>query len=228
MAKLRESDQLPYEAKRHKDRIEKDSARLPDKQCAKCDGRQFHRHQKRLRWFLAVVECMVHPIRCRLYRWRCVNCGTTCIHLPSLCVPFKRYLRSEIETRAQAYVETDPTSYRKVVREQGAAVVYDDAIADAKSTEAEKEAEAARELAPSTVHRWIGSIAACREQWQPALRRAQQLPQGTHLRSFAICAAKYRSQTRKHVLEACGLLLRALSIVRSANPTQLATPGSSP
>jgi len=228
MARLREPDQLPAEAERIKVRIEKDSARLPAKQCAKCASRCFHRHQKRLRWFLPVVERIVRPIRCWLSRWRCVTCGTTFTHLPALCVPFKRYLRGEIETRAQLYVETDPMSYRHVVKDGASAVVYDDPIADGASTEAEKEAEAVRALAPSTPHRWIGAIAACREQWQPALRLARQLQQEARLSSIMIAAAKYRSQARKRVLETCGLLLRAISIVAGTNPTRLATLGSSP
>jgi hypothetical protein len=148
--------------------------------------------------------------------------------LPTLCVPFKRSLRGEIEARAQTYIETDPMSYRQVVKERGAAVVYDDPIADGASTEAEKEAEAVRALAPSTVHRWISAIAACREQWQPAVRLARQLQQEAHLSSIMIAAVKYRRQARKRVLETCGLLLRAISILADTNPTQLATLGSSP
>lgn len=228
MARLREPDQLPAEAERTKVRIENDSARRPARQCAKCAGRCFQRHQKRLRWFLPVVERIVQPIHCWLYRWRCVTCGTTFTHLPALCVPFKRYLRHEIETRAQAYVETDPMSYRQVVKEGRAAVVYDDPIADEASTEAQKESEAVRALAPSTPHRWIGAIAACREQWQPALRLARQLQEEARLSSIMIAAAKYRSQARRRVLETCALLLRAISIVAETNPTRLATLGSSP
>ena len=228
MARLREPDQLPAEALRYKDRIEKDSARLPAKQCAKCDSRQFHRHQKRGRWFLPVVERIVWPIRCVLCRWRCVNCGATFTHLPSLCVPFKRYLRCDIERRAQEYVETDPMSYRRVVKERGAAVVYDDPIADADSTEAEKEGEAVRELAPSTAHRWIGAIACGGKRLQRIVKRAQQTDVGARLSSIMISPMKYRSEARKRVLEACCLLLRALRIVGIRNHTQLATLGSSP
>ena len=228
MAKLKEPDQLPAEARRCKDRIEHDSARLPGTQCENCDSRHFHRHQQRLRWFLSVIERIVWPMRCLLYRWCCVNCGATFTHLSPLCVPFKRYLRSEIETRAATYVETDPMSYRQVVKERGSAVVYNDPIAEAESTEAEKESETTREMAPSTVHRWIGAIAARREQWQPAVRLARQIHQGARLSSLVISAEKYRSAARKRVLEVCGLLLRALRIVASRNPTQLATLGSSP
>jgi hypothetical protein len=228
MARLREADQLPAEAKRYKERLEKDSARRPVKQCANCEGRHFHRHQKRLRWFLPVVEWIVWPIRCLLVRWCCVNCGATFTHLPPLGVPFKRYLRCELETRAETYVETEPLSYRQVVKEGGAAVVYSDPIAEVGSSEAEKEAEAARELAASTVHRWIGALAARREQWHPAVRLASQVQQGARLQPLMISAAKYRSQARKGVLETCGLLLRALKIVMERNPTELATLGSSP
>jgi hypothetical protein len=228
MARLKEPDRLPIEAKRTKDRIEKNSARRPTKQCLKCGGRCFHRHRRRRRWFLPVIEWIVWPIRCWLYHWRCVNCGTTFTHLPAECAPFKRYLRAEIEGRARRYVDIEPMSYRRVVTERGAAVVYDDPIAGAESTEAEKEAEVARALAPSTPHRWISALAACREPWQPAVRAARQLHQGALLNSILISAAKYRSQARKRALEACGLLLRALSILARANPTQLATLGSSP
>ncbi len=228
MARLREPDQLPAEAERTKARIEKDSARFPEKQCAKCAGCCFQRHQKRRRWFLPVVDRIVRPIHCCLYRWGCVSCGTTFTHLPMLCVSFKRYLRGEIEARAQAYVQTDPMSYRRAVNERGAAVVYDDPIADGASTEAQKEAEAARALAPSTVHRWIGAIAACREQWQPAVRLARQLQQEARLSSIMIAVVKYHSKARKRVLETCGLLLRAILILAGKKPTQLATLGSSP
>lgn len=228
MAKLKEPDQLPSEAQRYKERIEQDSAKLPGKQCSKCSSGHFHRHQKRRRWFLVVVMHVVCPLYCLLYRWRCVNCGTTFTHLPSLCVPFKRYVRMEIESRAGAYVETNPMTYRKVVGDGGAAVVYDDPIADAQATEADKEAEAVRELAPSTVHRWIGAIAACREQWQPMVKRAQLRGLGARLASIVIAPEKYHSQARKRTLETCGLLLRALRAVVVRNPTEFATLGSSP
>ena len=228
MARLKEPDQLPSEAQRYKDRIEKDSARLPGKQCRNCDCRHFHRHQKRRRWFLVVVIRMVCPLCCLLYRWRCVNCGTTFTNLPPLCVVFKRYLRPEIEKRASAYVETDPMTYRKVVKEGGASVVYDDPIADAQATEAEKEAEVVRELAPSTPHRWIGAVAARRAQWQPAVTQAQQTALAARLSTIRIASAKYRSEARKLALQGCCLLLRAVQAAAFGNPTELATPGSSP
>jgi len=143
-------------------------------------------------------------------------------------MPFKRYLRSEIETRTERYVETDPMSYRQAVKERGAAVVYNDPIANAESTDAEKEKEVTPELRPSTVYRWISGIAACREQWQPTVMLARQVHQEARLSSIMISAAKYRSEVRKRVLETCGLLLRVLKIVTVKNPTQFATLGSSP
>lgn len=228
MAKLTEPDHLPSEAWRYKDRIENDSARLPGKQCGKCDGRHFYRHQKRPRWFLVVVCTMVCPILCVLYRWRCVNCGATFTQIPSLCVRFKRYLRSEIEKRASAYVETEAMSYRKVVKTGGAEVVYDDPVADAQATEAEKEAEAVRALAASTPHRWISSIAAGRERLQPIVKQAQHSGFAGRLSTIRIASGKYRFEARKRVLEACSMLLRALLIVAAKDSTELATSGSSP
>ena len=142
-------------------------------------------------------------------------------------MPFKRYLREEIETRAERYMETETLSYRQVVKERGAAVAYDDPIAEAGATEAEKNAEAARELSGSTVHRWIGAIGSWRTSLQPVVRLAAQVEEGG-LRASMITAAKYRSTARQQVLEACEVVLRALKIVTARNPTHLATPGSSP
>ena len=229
MVKLRESYQLPAKAKRIKDRIGKDSALCSRKQCLKCKKQtDFHYHQKRRRWFFVVVGRIVYPILCVLHRWICVNCGATFTNLPSICVPFKRYLRPEIEKYAEAYVETDPMSYRKVVTAGGAALVYDDPITDAQSTEAEKEGEKVRHMSHSTPHRWISDIAACRNRLHPVVKQAQQSDLGARLSSIRIASSKYRSEARKCVLEACSLLLRAVRIVGFENPTEFETRGSSP
>lgn len=228
MAKLKESDPLLSEAQRLKDCIDKDSACFPARQCAKCRHGQFHRHQKCCRWFLVVLDKVVYAIRCVIYRWRCVNCGATFRQLPPICVAFKRYLRPEIEKHAEAYVETDPMSYRKVVTDGGAALVYDAPIADAQSTEAEKESEKVPQMSHTTPYRWISDIAASREGWQPVVKQAQQSDLGAHLSSIRIVSAKYRSEVRKRVLEACALLLRALRMVPLRNTTEFETKGSSP
>lgn len=177
---------------------------------------------------MPVVDRIVRPIHCWLYRWGCVSCGTSFTHLPALCVPCKRYLRDEIEKRARTYVRTEGTSYRSAVRDGGLEVVYDDPVAVGSSTEAEKEAEVSRALAPSTLHRWIGWIGACRERWQPVVRLAGQIRREASADWIAISAAKCRSGARKRLLEACALLLRAISVVAGTNPTRFATLGSSP
>lgn len=174
MAKLKESDPLPSEAQQLKDLICEGSARRPRKQCEKCAHRHFHWHEACCRWFLVVLDKVVHAIQCVIHRWRCVNCGATFRHLPFPCVAFKRYLRIEIEKRAEAYVEAEPMSYRKVVTDGGAELVYDSPIADAQSTEAEKEAENVPRMSHSTPYRWISEITASRERLQPVVKQAQQ------------------------------------------------------
>lgn len=228
MAKLKEPDPLPFEAQRLKDRINEDSARRPRRQCRKCDHRHFHWHEACIRWFLLILGKIVYAIRCVIYRWRCANCGATFRHLPSICVPFKRYLRSEIETRASAYVETDPMSYRKVVTDGGAALVYDAPIADAQSTDAEKEAEHVPQMSHSTPHRWISAIAASHERLQPVVKQARETELGGCLSLIIISPLKYRSEVRKLVLFTCFRLLRALRILTVRNSPELATRGSSP
>jgi len=229
MVKLREPDQLPIEAQECKDLIRIGSARRPEKQCTKCGCMDFHAHEKCLRWFSMVVRTIVCPILCVIYRWRCANCGATFRNLPSICVRFKRYLRPEMEKRSEAYVESDPISYRKVVREDGFAVVYDGPIADVDATEAEKEREWVPELAHTTPYRWISSIARCRERLQPVVNQARRVSDlAPRLSTIMISSAKYRSEARKRALQACCLLLRAMRIVGLKNPTEFATLGSSP
>ncbi|RLA03138.1 MAG: hypothetical protein DRQ45_03505 [Gammaproteobacteria bacterium] len=228
MARLKEPNQLPSEAKRLKDRIRKDSARYPRKQCRKCQRGHFHWHAQCLKWILVVLDGVVYALRCVIYRWKCVHCGTTFRHLPSMCVRFKRYLRAEIERRASAYVEADPISYRKVVTDGGAALVYDAPIAGAQSTEAEKEDEHVPQMSHSTPHRWIGTIAAGREQFQSVVKQAQKTEAAGRLSSITISPLKYRREARKLVLQSCSLLLRAVQALALRNPTDLETLGSSP
>ena len=188
----------------------------------------FKIHQLRGRWVLMILESTVYPLRCMICRWLCVNCGGTFTHLPSACLPHKRYLRIEIETRSGAYIETDPMTYRRVVLDKGAHVAYAGSVADAHATEAEKEADTPPVLAPSTVYRWVGSIAACREGYQPLVAQARASDRGSSLSTLLISPVKYRSEARRCILEACGLLLRALKLIGVRNSTKYATLGSSP
>lgn len=119
-------------------------------------------------------------------------------------------------------------SYREVVKDGCAALVYDDPIADKDSTEEEKKGEAVRELSPSTPHRWIRDIAASLKQPQLVVKQAQNSEEGGRLSLIKISELKYRSHARKLLLQCCGLLLRAAEIVAKKNPTELATLGSSP
>ncbi len=119
-------------------------------------------------------------------------------------------------------------SYRKVVTDGGAAVVYDAPIADAQSTEVEKEGENVPHMSHSTPYRWISEVAASRERLQPVVKQAQQSELAGHLSSIRIASTKYRSEARKRVLEACCLLLRALRMVPLRNTTEFETRGSSP
>jgi len=228
MAKLKEPDRLPLAAQQTKVRISEYSKRFPERQCLSCGRRHFRIHQYRGRWVFMVLESTVYPLRCLICRWLCVHCGGSFTHLPSECLPYKRYLRIEVESRSRAYIETEPMIYSRVVRERGAHVAYDGPVADAHSTEAEKEADDPPVLAPSTVYRWIGSIAACRDRHQPVVARAQASGPGPRLSKLVVSPLKYRSEVRRLILQACGSLLRAVAKISVRNATQLATLGSSP
>ena len=107
-------------------------------------------------------------------------------------------------------------------------MVYSGLIADLQSTEAEKEKEAISEMSCATPYRWIRDIATYRNRLQSVVKYAQQTNHCWGLSLIMISSAKYRTKTRKKVLEACALLLRALKVVSLKNPLDLETMGASP
>jgi len=155
MPKHSEPSDLPEEAQRYKEYITCESAKVPTDSCAKCGSNKYKQYERCKRWFYVVVDSIIYPIHCNIVRWQCMYCKTSFRKYPDVCLRHKRYLRPEYLKRVESYSKSVSTSFRRAVLDCGAAVVHTDEVATSCSSEKDKEAEAVRELAPSTVYRWI-------------------------------------------------------------------------
>ena len=162
--------------------------------CPRChlESIFFKLHAYRERRFLVIVNMFVKAVFCTLVRFRCADCGKTITSYPDFAIPHKHYTRQTIEGLSRAYVENDQKSYQD-------AVVIDDAVPERQIS--------GQVLAPSSVHRWIGTLAALIIAHQQAFKKSlQQNPAaqlGSHLEPIQIPEKKYKTHNRKHCLLRC-------------------------
>jgi len=176
-----------------------------------------------------VFDDIVYPIASIVTNWICTNCKKSFTKLPSICVARKLYLRSEIEERCENYLEEPTMSYRKAVEENGLPLQHFSEVVTAGASEEEKENELIHVMAHSTIYRWIGDLAKCRETIeQPVVTMAMDLDTKGELCSIVMPPMKYCSHERKMVLIAACFLLRAKKIVSFSNPNRDETRGASP
>jgi len=163
-------------------------------QCPRChlESIFFKLHAYRERRFLVIVDLLVKAVFCTLVRFRCTGCGKTITSYPDFAMPHKHYTRQTIEGLSKSYVENDQISYQD-------AVVIDDAVPERPLS--------GQALAASSIHRWIGTLAALIIAQQQALKKSlQQNPAaqlGSHLSSIQIPENKYKTYNRRHCLLKC-------------------------
>ena len=152
----------------------------------------FKLHAYRERRFLIIVDMFVKAVFCTLVRFRCHGCGKTITSYPDFAIPHKHYTRQTIEGLSRAYVENDQKTYQD-------AVVIDDAVPERPVS--------GRTLAPSSIHRWIGTLAALIIAHQQALKKSlQQNPAaqlGSHLGRYRFLKKNTKHHNRKHCLLWC-------------------------
>ena len=162
--------------------------------CPRChlESIFFKLHAYRERRFLVIVDLLVKAVFCTLVRFRCTGCGKTITSYPDFAIPHKHYTRQTIEGLSRAYVENDQITYQD-------AVMNDDAVPERPVS--------GQALAPSSVHRWISTLAALIIAHQQALKKLlQQNPAaqlGTYLEPIQIPDKKYKTHSRKHCLLRC-------------------------
>ncbi len=156
--------------------------------CPRCnlESEHFKIHAFRERRFLIIVKMLVEAVYSTLVRFKCARCGKTFALYPDFAVPHKHYTRQTVLSFSSAYIEDDQKTYK-------------DAIMTVDGTPTCL--ETGRQLAPSTVHRWISTLAAI----FTAYPKEEPLEKKTssRLSKTQIPKKKYRTITRRAVLLKC-------------------------
>jgi hypothetical protein len=171
--------------------------------CPRCnlESEHFKIHAFRERRFLIIVKMFVEAVYATLIRFKCARCGKTFAHYPDFAVPHKHYTRQTVLSFSSAYIEDDQKTYK-------------DAIMTVDGTPTCL--ETGRQLASSTVHHWISTLAAIFTAYQEAKEKSLEQKAFLSFCKRQIPKKKYRTLTRKEVLLKCWELL-GLSPVERIN-----------
>jgi transposase len=181
--------------------------------CPRCNLESlfFKLHAYRERRFLVIVDMLVKAVFCTLVRFRCTDCGKTITSYPDFAIPHKHYTRQTIEGLSRAYVENDQMTYQD-------AVMNDDAVPERPVS--------GQALAPSSVHRWISTLAALFIAHQQALKKSlQQSPAaqlGIHLGPIQIPEKKYKTSNRRYCLLRCRWFFKIQAVFKKSVFTEFA------
>jgi hypothetical protein len=174
------------EIKAYQEKVEKNKI-TPDglDPCLRCnlEPGHFKIHAYRERRFLIIVEMLVKAVYCTLVRFKCSGCSKTFAFYPDFAVPHKHYTRPTVVTFSRTYVEDDQKTYKDAIM-----------TVDGVPTRSETD----RQLAPSTIHRWISTLAGIFTAYQAAKEKAS-----SGLCKRQIPKKKYRTLTRREVLLKC-------------------------
>ena len=156
--------------------------------CPRCnlESEHFKIHAFRERRFLIIVKMLVEAVYSTLVRFKCARCGKTFALYPDFAVPHKHYTRQTVLAFGSAYIEDDQKTYKDAIMTVDGAPTC---------------LETGRQLAPSTVHRWISTLAAI----FTAYPKEEPLEKKTcsRLSKTQIPKKKYRTMTRRAVLLKC-------------------------
>jgi len=164
----------------------------------------FRRHQARPRKFYILCDMLVQVVLCLVIRWRCSGCKKTFTQQPPFALPFKRYTRETILDFSGCYLEEEASTYRTAVLEEGMPIFH--------ASTTREEPINGKELAHSTIYRWITSLGGLKE----VLRCAQDLilqknPASSICRDLAsldVSPGKYVKPAREWILKRCRQILR--------------------
>lgn len=186
-----------YQAKVEKNKITPHS--LPACPRCKVESSFFKIHAYRERRFLIVVEMFVQTVLCTLVRFCCPGCRKTMTLYPDFAIPHKHYTRQTIMGYAGAYLEPEATYQMAAMHDHGVpGYPHGDAT-----------------LAPSSIHRWITSLAGyvntCRTALSLLVQESPACPICRDLAQWRPPRRKFRSEHRKQELIRC----RRLSVTES-------------
>jgi len=194
------------------------SCNLPP--CSRCNTlpSHFKRHEARNRTFYVLFDQFVHTVFCLITRWKCNGCGKIFTLYPPFALPYKRYTLQTIMELTKRYVDDDSLSYRTGVLEQGLPMGY--------ATKKEQEDDIdERQLAHSTLHRWITALGGFKKilccaqdlilQENPATTLCRDLT------AFIVTSKKYRTAARKWLLKHCRQIVHVEAEFRTTFHTSI-------
>ena len=200
--------------KAHQQRVEKNKI-TPDNlpPCPRCsvESAFFKIHAYRERRFLIIIEMLINAVYCSLVRFGCPGCGKTFTHYPDFAIPHKHYTRQTIESFSRAYVEDDQKTYQD-------AVMIDDVVPERLVS--------GQALAPSSIHRWICTIAELIRTNEDALKKSlQEKPTAQPSRESApmqIPEKKYKTHNRRDCLLRCRWFFKIRAVFKKSVFTEFA------
>ncbi len=163
--------------------------------CPRCnlEPEHFKIHAFRERRFLIIVEMIVEAVSATLIRFRCIGCGKTVTFYPDFAVAHKQYTRQTVLEFSRSYAEDDQKTYED-------AVMTVDGMPE--------RSENGPSLAPSTIYRWISTLAAIFTAYQEAKEQPLQERVPSRLcKTQQIPKRKYRTLRRRELLLKCRNLL---------------------
>jgi transposase-like protein len=181
----------PEEIKAYQEKVEKGKITPGGLDpCPRCnlEPGHFKIHAYRERRFLIIIEMLVQAVFCTLVRFKCSRCGKTFAFYPDFAVPHKHYTRQTVVTFSRSYVQDDQKTYED-------AVMTVDGVPECS--------EKGRPLAPSTIHRWISTLAGIFKAYQEGKEEPLQEKASSRHCKTPIPKKKYRTLTRKEVLLKC-------------------------
>jgi len=199
-----------YQQKVEKDKITPHN--LPP--CPRCrvDSSFFKIHAYRERRFLIITEMLIQAAYCSLVRFRCPGCGKTFTFYPDFAIPHKHYSRPTIISFAGTYTESETMTYPRAVMVDNSTPGY---------------GQNDGTLAPSTIHRWITTLARFIDTCRTALMLLlEENPVSSICRDLArlvIGPRKYKSLRRKKQLSACRQLVVIEAVFQAAFKTSIFT-----
>jgi len=179
-----------YQQKVEKDKITPHN--LPP--CPRCrvDSIFFKIHAYRECRFLIIIKMLIQAAYCSLVRFKCPGCGKTFTFYPDFAIPHKHYTRPSIIRFAGTYTASDPMTYQQAVMVDNSAPGY---------------VQNDGTLAPSTIHRWITTLArfihTCCTALILLLEENPVLSICRNLARLIIPPRKYKTYPRKKQLTAC-------------------------
>jgi hypothetical protein len=152
----------------------------------------------------------VQQIKSFLARLLCDGCKGIFTYYPEYALPYKRYLRPQIEQKSQEYLEEKGKTYEQVASDAASAAILYEKQESSKLIQRFQE----KEFAKSTVWRWISFFGKQEDYLQKAFSLiGQKDPQTNFFRKvyeIVIYPGKYKTDTGKDLLITASKVLGAM------------------